>query len=229
MKYKVSAIITAAGSGRRFNKEKKTAIPKQFVLLKGKPVILYSLVVFQKCKQVDEIIVSADKKYFNLLHNIAVKNGITKLTCIVEGGETRFESVRNAFMQAVNTKGRLVMVHDAARPNIDLPLIERLISERRNYDGIVPGIKIPETVKRAQKGIVTETLNREDLYTVQTPQLFKYDALLSAYLKSSNKNDYTDEASLAEYAGYKIRITEGKKGNIKITTAEDIKLLKLLM
>ena len=226
---RISAIITAAGSGSRFKKNGKNPLPKQFIKLNGKPVILYSLLAFQKCRHIDEIIISAPEKYFDMLHSIAVKNGITKLTCITEGGKTRFESVRNAFFQADNSGKRLVMIHDAARPNIDIELIDGLITGLKRYDGITPGIKISETVKRTSNSVVTETIDRNNLFTIQTPQLFKYEALYSAYLKCGKRTDFTDEASLMEYAGYKIRLAEGKKDNIKITTPEDLKILRSVM
>jgi len=229
MNRKVSAIITAAGSGKRFSKNRKKTLPKQFIKLNRKPVILYSLLVFQKNTNIDEIIVSADEKYFDLIHDIAYENRIRKLTCITEGGKTRFESVRNAFMQLDYADDRLVMIHDAVRPNIDNKLTECLISGIKKYDGIIPGMKIPETIKRANNGIVLETIDRVNLYTVQTPQLFTYKSLMSAYLKCGIKNDFTDESALVEYAGFKVKITEGKKDNIKLTTADDLKVLKLLM
>lgn len=229
MKYKITAIITAAGSGKRFGRKGGTALPKQFVMLKGKPVILHSMMVFQRSRYIDEIIISADKKYFDMLHDISVKNKVSKLTYIVEGGKTRYESVRNAFMQAVNLKYRLVMIHDAARPNIDSLFVESLIKGFKNCDGLVPAIKIPETVKRAKKGFVKETVNREELYTIQTPQLFTYSSLIASYLKGRRKHDFTDESSLVEASGFKVRIMPGKKENIKITTADDFKILKLLM
>lgn len=229
MKYKITAIITAAGSGKRFGRTGRDKLPKQFILLNGKPVILHSLLVFQKCSTIDEIIVSTDKKYFDMLHDIAVKNKISKLSCIVEGGKTRYESVRNAFMQALNFKKRLVMVHDAARPNIDKSFIESLITNFTKCDAIIPAVKIPDTLKRAQKGFIKETINRDELYLIQTPQLFTYDSLITSYLKEMKKKDFTDESALVETSGFKVKISAGKKDNIKITTTDDLKILKRLM
>lgn len=228
MKYKISAIITAAGSGKRFSKKRKINLPKQFVKIKRKPVILYSLQLFQKNKNIEEIIISVNEQYFDLIHDIAVTYRISKLSCIVEGGKTRFESVRNAVMQIEKTSNRLVMVHDAARPNIDNSLIERLYGGIKNYDGIIPGIKIAETVKRCKNDIVIETVDRGNLVAVQTPQLFRYKSLISAYLICGNRVDFTDESALIEYAGFKVKLSEGKKDNIKLTDLDDLTRLKIL-
>jgi 2-C-methyl-D-erythritol 4-phosphate cytidylyltransferase len=100
--------------------------------------------------------------------------------------------------------------------------------EIKKFDGVVPGIKIPETVKRAKNYIVTETIDRENLFTIQTPQVFRYKALKVSYEKYGSENDFTDEAALIERAGYRVKVAEGMRENIKITTPEDMRNLKLL-
>src|SRR6185295_15077254 len=104
----VKAILTAAGSGERFKKLSKTGLPKQFVKLKGKPVFLYSLLALQKCKSINEIIITSAKEHFDYIHYVAAKNKITKLTHLAEGGSTRFESVRNGFKQITADKNDIV-------------------------------------------------------------------------------------------------------------------------
>lgn len=225
---KTFAIITAAGSGSRFSPGKKT-VPKQYTRIKGKPVILYSLETFQKSRHIDEILVSANRIYFDFIHSLAVKNGITKLTTLVEGGKTRFVSVKNAFLQIKGKAGDLVLIHDAARPNINKKLIELLLTNALRYGEVIPGIKISETVKKESKGIIKRTVDRRNLWTVQTPQAFRFDVLTKAYKKSGRRYDFTDEAELAEHAGCKVRLIEGSSDNIKITTKEDLSLLKRLM
>jgi 2-C-methyl-D-erythritol 4-phosphate cytidylyltransferase len=227
MREKTYAIITAGGLGARFAKSSASAKPKQFLNLLGKPVILYSMLVFQKCREVDEIIISADKGYFDYIHQLAAKHRINKLTRMVEGGKTRFTSVKNAFMSIDNPgKNDLVIIHDAARPNINTGLVSDMLNESCE---VITGCRITETVKRDKAGYITDTLNRENLWLVQTPQVFRYDVLSNSYKKRGRKNDFTDEASLVEYAGYKIKITEGLKDNIKITTPGDFALLKKIM
>lgn len=224
---KITAIITAAGSGKRFSSSGK---PKQYFKINGKPVILYSLIAFQKCRLVNEIIIAADKNYFELIHSLVLKDKITKLTKLVEGGKTRFDSVRNAFdqIEAVSAND-IVIIHDAARPNIDSWFIERLLIGIGKQDGIVPGIKISDTIKRVQNTIITETVNREGLYSAQTPQVFKYNVLKTSYLKCGRSRVFTDEAALAEFAGFKIKVVPGNTDNIKITDKEDFDKLKSVM
>ncbi len=233
---KVFAIITAAGSGSRFSaakptgkQEKITLHPKQFVSLNGKPVILYSLLAFQKSRLINEIYVSSIPSYFDFIHNLSVKNRISKLTALVEGGKTRFESVRNAFFQIDGKANDLVLIHDAARPNVDKKMIEILINTALKYGEVIPGIKISETVKKEKKGIITGTIDRNNLWLIQTPQVFRYKILKKAYEKAGRRNDFTDESSVVEYAGFKVRIIEGNKYNTKITGPEDLNVLKKLL
>lgn len=225
---KTFAIVTAAGSGSRFS-SRKGSLPKQFLNLNGLPVILHSLLVFQKNKLIDEILISAEPKYFDLIHRLAVKYKLTKLTTLVEGGKTRFGSVKNAFLQVEGKKGDLVLIHDAARPNIKKQLVDDIINGAGKYGEVVPGIKVSETIKREKKGIVTETVNRNNLWTIQTPQVFRYVVLKKSYLKAGRRNNFTDEAALVENAGFKVRIIEGSSDNVKITTEEDLKILKKSM
>jgi 2-C-methyl-D-erythritol 4-phosphate cytidylyltransferase len=195
--------------------------------LNGKPLILYSMQVFQKCAEIDEIIISADKKYFDMIHAAAMKNRITKLVRLVEGGKTRFRSVKNAVLSIENPgKNSVVVIHDAARPNISTKLVKKMLGEKSE---VITGCRVNETIKREKKGFITETLNRENLWTVQTPQVFRYSLLMRSYEKCGRKNDFTDEAALAEYCGYKVKIVEGSSSNIKITTPEDLFTLKKLM
>lgn len=225
---KIFAIVTAAGSGSRFSSHKES-LPKQYLNLNGLPVILHSLLVLQKYTYIDEIFISAEPKYFNLIHSLAVKYKLTKLTTLVEGGKTRFQSVKNAFLQIEGNKNDLVLIHDAARPNINKKLVDNLITASRKFGEVIPGIKISETVKREKSGIVTETVNRNNLWLIQTPQIFRYEVLKKSYAKAGRKNDFTDESALVENAGYKVRIIESEMSNIKITTPEEIKTLKKLM
>jgi 2-C-methyl-D-erythritol 4-phosphate cytidylyltransferase len=228
---RVHAILTAAGSGLRFNtaKHQQAHIPKQFLKLHGQPIILYSLLTLQKNRSVDEIIISSKNQYFNFLHSIAVQNNISKLTKLVEGGKTRFLSVRNAFMQIEALPSDLVLIHDSARPAIDLKMLEEIIAQARRHGEVIYGTSVSETVKREKNNIITETVKREHLWTVQTPQVFRYKVLADSYKTAGKKIDYTDEAALIENAGFRVRIVEGSRKNIKLTTLEDLQILKLFL
>lgn len=230
MKRKVRVILTAAGKGKRFSTGSKFKKPKQYITLSGRPVILYSLACFQKCKYVDEILISAESMYFDYLHSLAARYKITKLIGLIEGGKTRFESVRNAFLEIKGKTGDLVLIHDAARPNISTEIVNTIIEKSgKSQSGVIYAVKVSETVKRSANGFVKETLNRENLWLVQTPQVFSYEVLGKAYKKLKSKTDFTDESALMESAGYKVKLVEGNPDNIKITSASDISLLKKLM
>jgi 2-C-methyl-D-erythritol 4-phosphate cytidylyltransferase len=224
---KVFAILAAAGTGTRFSS--RNTLPKQFLKLKNKPVILYSLLALQKCKAVDYIIVSANKKHFSLIKELADKSRIRKLTGLTGGGKTRFESVRNAFMSIKGKAGDLVVIHDAVRPAVNVASLSKIINAARGEDTVIYGIKVYDTIKKEIAGYVSETADRKHLWLIQTPQVFKYAALSSSYKKNKGKISFTDEAALAEKAGYKVKIIEGERRNIKITTTEDLDILKELI
>ncbi len=229
---KIFCIITAAGSGERFGKGSSVNLPKQFINLYSKPVIVHSLEVFQKCAYITEILVSTNPAYFDLIHTLAMKYRITKLRAVVEGGRTRFESVRNAFRQIECTGNDIVIIHDAARPNINKSFVNSIVEDSLKYGEVIPGCRAEETVKRVnKKGFVQETVERSKLFLIQTPQAFRYKTLSSAYAKSVKlrKTDFTDEAQAVESSGFRVRLIAGLRGNVKITTAEDIILLKKLM
>jgi len=220
---KVIAILTSAGSGSRFsNASGKKQIPKQFIKVNGLEVFLYSLLVLQKCRLVGEIYITADNKYFDLIHKAVVKNGISKLTALVEGGKTRFNSVRNAVLRVDAKPDDLILIHDAARPNIDQSFVENIILTAQKFGEVIPGVKLTDTIKRDSGGYVKETLSRENLWTIQTPQVFRYKVLIDSYKKAKGKKDFTDESALAENAGFKVKIVKGSKDNIKITRPEDL-------
>lgn len=225
---KVTVIVTAAGSGKRFGGS-KSSLPKQFQKLLGKPVILYSLLAFQKAPAVKKIIISADKKYFDLLHDLAVKNKISKLTSLVEGGKTRFESVKNAFGRINSKPNDIVLIHDAARPNISAKFVNEIVSGALKYGELIPACPVGETIKLAKGNVVSKTIDRSSLWLVQTPQAFRFGILEKSYKKTGSRSNFTDESSMVESCGFKVRVVEGSRENIKITTKEDITILKKLM
>lgn len=227
MATKVYAILAAGGSGRRFS-TRKHVLPKQFLKLHNKPIILYSLVVLQKCEEVNYIIVCADKKYFSMINKFASDNKITKFEGLAEGGKTRFESVKNAFRKINGNKNDFVLIHDAVRPFITVPEVTKIILEAKKEDAVTFGVKVNETVKKAANDFISRSVKRDNLWLIQTPQVFRYDVLLSAY-KRNRKKYYTDESSLIESEGYKVKLLEGSKENIKITTKEDFKLAKRII
>jgi 2-C-methyl-D-erythritol 4-phosphate cytidylyltransferase len=233
LKQKVFAILTAAGTGKRFSGSRFSGsssreLPKQFQRISDKPVLYYPLIALNKSRAVSGIFISSIPEHFENIHAIAAKYKITKLMGLVEGGKTRFESVRNAFMQIDCRPNDLILIHDAARPNISVQFVNELIECAVKYGEIIPGCKVSETVKRVRSGIVKQTIDRSDLWSIQTPQIFRHKVLLGSYQKAKGTS-FTDEASLVESCGYKVRIAEGRKTNIKITLPEDLTLLKKIM
>jgi 2-C-methyl-D-erythritol 4-phosphate cytidylyltransferase len=217
-------IIPASGSGIRFTSN----TPKQFIKIEGKELIAHTLERFNAVQKVDSIIISTQKKFFDKIIKIVFEKNIVKVTKIVEGGERRMDSVYNALMNLNCKKNDFIIIHDAVRPYVSKNLIERLIKETKKSNSVIPGMLISDTVKRTDKKlIVKNTIPRENLYRVQTPQVFRYDILVKSFEKAYRENYMgTDEAAIVENAGYKIKLIEGETENIKITVKEDLKSLK---
>jgi len=217
-------IIPASGSGVRFSNK----TPKQFIKAGGREIISYCLETFNKISEIDSIIIATNKNYFDRIVNIIFKNKFDKVTKIVEGGNHRMDSVYNALMNINCKRNDFIIIHDAVRPFVSVDMVKRLINESKKQKVVVPGIIISDTVKRTDKRfMVKETIDRENLFRVQTPQIFKYDVLVKSFNKAYSENYIgTDEASLTEYSGYKTKIIEGESENIKITFKEDLKNIK---
>ena len=211
-----SAIITAAGSGRRFGEA------KQFKKLHGKPLYQYSLDIFIKSRLFDEIImVIPNNNQEEVQKKIKRKYG--SQVSLVIGGIDRQDSVKNA-IQKSNSKVDLIVIHDAARPFITKTLIEQCISACETSDGAIIAIQPHDTIKLSNDNVVEKTIDRSIVWMAQTPQAFNKHKLLEAY-SSSEFDDLvvTDESSLMEKLGYKIMIVPGTGKNFKITTFDDWK------
>ena len=209
-----SAIITAAGSGRRFGEA------KQFKKLHGKPLYQYSLDTFIKSRLFDEIIlVIPNNNQEEVQKKIKRKYG--SQVSLVIGGIDRQDSVKNA-IQKSNSKVDLVVIHDAARPFITKALIEQCISACEISDGAIIAMQSHDTIKFSKGNIVEKTIDRSNIWMAQTPQAFNKQKILKAY-SSREFNDLvvTDESSLMEKLGYKIVIVPGTGKNFKITTLDD--------
>lgn len=225
---KISAIIVAAGRGLRFLKQKKSSgkqsrVLKQFVLLKGIPVFIRSLKPFENCSLIDEIVFVAPKGKKDYCKKIILKNGFKKISKIVEGGDRRQDSVLNGLMSIESKSSDIVLVHDGARPFVEEVLIKNCIAAVKKYGAAVVGMPMTDTIKQVQKGFVTKTLDRNVLYSVQTPQGFRYGIFLKAY-KLANKYRIfaSDDTYIVEKSGVSVKIVEGSAGNIKITTPMDL-------
>jgi 2-C-methyl-D-erythritol 4-phosphate cytidylyltransferase len=227
---KVIAIIPAGGKGLRVGsaKEKGIATPKQYLKINGKELIAYTLETFQKNKLVNQIIIAAEPTFFDLLLRIIKKYRFNKVKLIVEGGETRQHSVYNALLSSGADKNDLIVVHDAARALLPSDVLTNSIKTAIRSGNALVCIKARDTLIKADK-YVKEYLNRDEIYYVQTPQIFRYKDLLKAMEKAFRENFIgTDESMLVRRSGKKVNIVDGSVFNFKVTTREDILLLDKL-
>ncbi len=218
-------IVPAGGKGTRsgFNR------PKQFIKIKEKELIVYSLETFQKNKLVNEIIVAADPGYFKLLERLKKKYKLNKLIKIVEGGKERQDSVFSALSSVSANRNDLIIVHDAARPLLPVEVLTGAIKTAEKKGNAVVCVTGNDTLIRAKK-YVEDYIPRENVFYVQTPQIFRYGDLLKAMNKAYEENFYgTDESVLIKRIGKRVNITEGSNLNFKVTTREDFKVFESLV
>lgn len=217
--YFTSAVIVAGGVGKRTGLE----LPKQHVLLCGRPAVTYTLEAFEKSHAISEIVVVCLEGEERLYRNYAEKYGISKLSRVVCGGKTRQESSRIG-VEAVNAECEFVAIHDAARCLITTEDIEKTVRTAYRYNASVAAVRANDTVKIADPdGFVGRTPDRNRVYLAQTPQVMKHD-IYEAAVRLAQRDGYTgtDDSSLAERLGYKVKICVTEFPNFKITTASDI-------
>ena len=222
MKFKL--IIPASGTGSRYSRSTGSKIPKQFLKLHGKEILALTLTRFHSIKEIDEIAIAARKEYIPRVAGIVNRNRFCKVKKIIEGGASRQDSVYAALAALECSSYDIIIIHDAVRPFISRKKIRELIEAVKKHKAVVPGIRISDTVKRTgNNDFITETVDRKNLWSIQTPQLFRYDILKKSFEKARKKNlTGTDESMVVEKAGYKVKIIEGEKSNIKITTRQDL-------
>lgn len=217
------AILVAAGAGSRLGGDR----PKAFVALGGRPLLAESLERLDLSDWVDAIVVAAPVGWEEPTILLAEELVASKVAAVVTGGASRAESVRNALAE-VPGGALVVLVHDAARPLVDEGILERLLGGlAEGVDGVVPGLAVSDTVKRVERGVVAETIPREGLVTVQTPQAFRADRLRAAY--GGDLEGATDCASLVERAGGRIGVVAGDPRLVKVTTGDDLALVERLL
>ncbi|KKY00769.1 2-C-methyl-D-erythritol 4-phosphate cytidylyltransferase [Paraclostridium benzoelyticum] len=212
-------VIVAAGTGSRMKKD----INKQFIKLNNKEIVAHTIDKFYNNENIDDIVVvirKDEEEYFN--KNIKEKYGFTNIK-VAHGGNERQDSVFNG-IKMLKKECDVVLIHDGARPFVTDDIIKRSIDEANEYNAIVVGVKVKDTIKVvSDNGNIVDTPNRSYLWAVQTPQVFKYDIITKAYEDACNNNYYgTDDAMLVERIGYNVKMIEGSYNNIKITTQEDL-------
>lgn len=214
---KISAVIVAAGSGTRMKAGKN----KVFLELLGKTILEHTVSVFEKMAMIDEIVVVTNE----IEEAGRILADYSKVAAIVPGGSVRGESVQNGLMKA---SGDFVAIHDGARALILEENIERVLVEAQKNGAAALGVKCKDTLKMADvNGFISKTLDRELLYNIQTPQVFKLEEIIRWYEDCDEV--FTDDCALAEKYGAKVKIVDGSYDNIKITTPDDMDLAERIL
>ncbi len=222
----VSAIIVAAGSSVRMG----TDGSKQFIPLLGKPAILHTLTAFQNSENIDEIIIVCREQDSSKIKELAEENGISKLSCLVNGGDSRAQSVKNG-IGAVCSDSKFLAIHDGARPLISTEEINKVIERAFETDAATLGTPVTDTIKVVNEdNLIENTPQRSTLRAVQTPQVFDREMYEFALEKAGDELDsFTDDCSLIENLGMQIEIVDGSTENIKLTTPIDIIIAEAIL
>lgn len=220
-KDKCIAIVLAGGKGKRM----ESNVPKQYIELQGKPILYYSLNQFQHCEIIDEIILVTGKDDVEYCkQSIVDKYCFDKVTKIIEGGKERYNSVHNA-LQSIE-ECDYVFIHDGARPFIESTVIKDAYNCVKEHKACVVGVPTKDTVKIVdEEGFISDTPNRDNVWIIQTPQVFDCNIVKKAYelLMKSNSDNITDDAMVVEnMLDYKVKLVHGKYENIKVTTPSDL-------
>ncbi len=219
------AIIMAAGAGKRM----KSELPKQFIEVNGKPILIHTLEKFQNVDVVDGIVLVCPGDRIGQCKELVEKWQIGKCLSVVAGGNERYDSSRIGVAEALkfgSDADTVVLIHDAARPFVDSRIIEDNVKAAREYGACETAVEIVDTVLRGKNGFAKEIVNREGLYRVQTPQSFRLDIIKKAFDEYDPARDgkVTDDAALVLRLGGRVAIVRGSPANVKITTPEDLNL-----
>lgn len=216
------AIIVTAGKGKRMKK----GVNKIFLPLLGKPMIYHTIKTFQACRLIDEIVLVTGKKDIRRMHEIKKQYVFNKIKNIVAGGKERQDSVCNGLMSIKNAEnGDIVAVHNGSNPLVREEEIINCINAAKKYGAAAAGFPLKDTIKKIKNDFVEETIGRQNIYQIQTPQAAKYGLFVEAFKKAKAKKlKVTDDASLVEALGKKVKIVHCSYENIKITAQEDIRI-----
>jgi 2-C-methyl-D-erythritol 4-phosphate cytidylyltransferase len=218
---KVAVIIVAAGEGRRMEGVDKVLVP-----LAGEPLLLRATRPFQQCPAVSQIVVVVSGEKEQQCRALVGRPGWSKVSDVCLGGARRQDSVAAGLKRLKEPDW--VVIHDGARPLVTVDLIERGLEAAKETGAAAAAVPVTDTIKVADDaGIVRQTLPRQNLRAVQTPQVFRFDIIRDAYEKDTG--DVTDDASLVERLGHKVRLYAGSYDNIKVTTPADLALAEIIL
>ncbi|MBL4586113.1 MAG: 2-C-methyl-D-erythritol 4-phosphate cytidylyltransferase [Flavobacteriales bacterium] len=218
---KKTMIIVAGGSGTRMG----ASIPKQFIELLGKPILMHTLEKLHAIGPLMELILVLPKTEMRTWEQLCEKHNFDIPHSITEGGETRFESVQNGLAKV--TDSELVGVHDGVRPFVSAQVINACFSSAARDGAAIPVVAIVQSLRKME-GEKSKAVNRNDFRAVQTPQCFQTTILKKAFAQAE-RTDFSDDASVVEAAGYSIKLVEGNTENIKLTTPTDLAWAKLML
>lgn len=226
------AIIFAGGSGVRMG----TGLPKQFIEVNGKPIIIHTLDSFEENEQIDEIYIACKEDYIKKLQKLIRRFQIEKVKAVIAGGNSAQESIYNAIMEAskTNVDKSIILIHDGVRPFINSELINSNIESVKEYGSAITCTPLYETPIISKDGkLIDELPSREASYKAQAPQSFYLGEVIEAHKKireeNSNYEGIVDTCTLMKNAGYKVSLVAGPRGNIKVTTPEDLFIFKAMM
>jgi 2-C-methyl-D-erythritol 4-phosphate cytidylyltransferase len=216
------ALVVAGGKGLRMGPE----IPKQFILLKGMPVLMHTLKAFRSIEAIQLILV-LPKDQIAYWKQLCINYKFELPHQIIAGGDTRFQSVKNG-LQAIEDNTGLVAIHDGVRPLISVKIIEESFDLAQEKGNALTVVALKDSIrKQTENG--SKSINRSDYFLVQTPQTFKVEDIKNAYNKAAIVNNFTDDASVFEANGGQIQLVQGDYKNIKITTSEDLLFANALL
>ncbi len=226
----IIAIVPAAGLGKRFS----ASIKKTFADLDNIPLLIHTLIRLSSEKLITDIIPALREDDIENGFQLINKHGVKKITKIAPGGKERQDSIYNALKllerSAIDPED-IILIHDGARPFIPDGLVPSLISELKNFDGVIPATPVKETLKEVSaEGVIISTIDRDKFRSVQTPQAFTFRVIKKAYDHAYAKGLYaTDDAALVENIGGRVKIIPGSPYNIKVTTPEDLEMLDWIL
>lgn len=223
------ALVLAAGSGTRMNADQ----PKQFIVVKGKSLFIYSVEKFQNNQNVDAIVIATNKENITKVGELV--KGYNKVKSVIAGGETRQQSVYNGIQEIakiITSEKDLILIHDSARPLVSDAIIDENIALGKRYGAVDTVVQASDTIINSKnKETINETLNRSELYQAQTPQTFEYGIIRKAHERAllDNIPNVTDDCKLVMNFGVEVHFAKGDKFNFKVTTPEDLELFKALL
>jgi len=216
------AIIVAGGTGTRMGAD----IPKQFLLLKGEPILMHTLRIFDNFPSISEIILVLPETQIEIWTDLCKKHQFVIKHLVVMGGKTRFQSVCNGLAKVSNPNA-LIAIHDGVRPLVSKKVVEKCFQDAETYGNAIPVVKPVETVRFSDVD-GSYPVDRDTVMLVQTPQVFRASIIKKCY-EVSWQPSFTDDATVAEFSGEQIHLVEGNRENIKITTQQDLLIAEALL